>query len=238
MSGPNGSPQSRPRDKSPDENPENEPSTVLNYAKAAQSTCFPKFTQKKIQLIDSSTEKDYTGPETRSRRPSIASSTSSLQSYTKLAKKVNENLPKTSTIYTDMVNLRNLPENLSQQRDAYRFLSRKEVAGENFRLVRTFYNRTGVLELKERVDLAEIRKRIRHVSGCPSIEVTNFYQQKKTPPMKATPPPQNGPSLSYVVRDVDKLYSDEDLTEHFEETDLAFSKCWRIFQELGASRLK
>ncbi|KAG5863676.1 hypothetical protein JTB14_002743 [Gonioctena quinquepunctata] len=108
-----------------------------------------------------------------------------------------------------MINIRNLPDNLTQQRDAYRFLSRREVAGENFLKVRTYYNRTGVLELKERVDLAEMRKKIRHASGCPSIE--------------------NGPSLSYVVRDVDKIYTDEDLTEHFEETDLAFSKCWRIF---------
>ncbi|KAG5872699.1 hypothetical protein JTB14_026979 [Gonioctena quinquepunctata] len=230
MSGPNRSPQSHDRDKSP-ENPKTDPPVALNYSKAAQTTYYPKFAPQKIILTDSTNEKEYTGSETRSRRLSNTSSTSSLQSISKLVESVNQNIPnipKINVIYTDIINLRNLPEKITQQRDAYRFLSRREVAGKNFLKVRTYYNRTGVLELKERVDLAEMRKRIRHVSGCPSIEVTNFHQAKKTPPAKATPP-QNGPSLSYVVRDVDKLYTDEDLTEHFEETDLSFTKCWRMF---------
>ncbi|KAG5883786.1 hypothetical protein JTB14_036663 [Gonioctena quinquepunctata] len=136
-----------------------------------------------------------------------------------------------------MINLRNLPEKITQQRDAYRFLSRREVIGENFLRIRTYYNKTGILELKERADLAEIRKRIRQVSGCPTIEVTNYHQNKKTPPVKLTPP-QNGPSLSYVVRDVDKLYSDEDLAEHFEETELSFTKCWRIFSRARGEATK
>ncbi|KAG5869016.1 hypothetical protein JTB14_025905 [Gonioctena quinquepunctata] len=123
-----------------------------------------------------------------------------------------------------MINLRNLPDKITQQRDAYRFLSRREVAGENFLRVRTYYNRTGILELKERADLAEIRKRFR-LSPNRGDELP---PNQKTPPVKLTPP-QNGPSLSYVVRDVDKLYTDEDLKEHFEETELSFTKCRRIF---------
>ncbi|KAG5862247.1 hypothetical protein JTB14_025398 [Gonioctena quinquepunctata] len=119
------------------------------------------------------------------------------------------------------------------QRDAFRFLTWREVTGNNFYRIRTYYNRTGILELKERVDFAEIRKRIRHVSGCPSIEVTNYsqnyYSQNKKSIPEKSKPEQSGPSLSYVVRDVDKLYTDEDLKEHLEENYVHFSKCWRIF---------
>ncbi|KAG5863105.1 hypothetical protein JTB14_014925 [Gonioctena quinquepunctata] len=60
---------------------------------------------------------------------------------------------------------------------------------------------------------------------------------QKNPPVKLTPP-QNGPSLSYVVRDVDKLYTDEDLKEHFEETELNFTKCWRIFSRVRGEATK
>ncbi|KAG5888453.1 hypothetical protein JTB14_017182 [Gonioctena quinquepunctata] len=88
------SPQSHDRDKNLPEKPNNDPPIALNYAKAAQTTLYPNFTSKKIQLTDSTIENEYTGPETHSRRPSIASSTSSLQSLTKLAEKVNQNLPK------------------------------------------------------------------------------------------------------------------------------------------------
>ncbi|KAG5875222.1 hypothetical protein JTB14_003987 [Gonioctena quinquepunctata] len=175
------SPKSHDRDKSPSEKNKNDAAVTLNYAKAAQTTHFPIFAPKKNLITDPPKDKEYTGPETRSRRPSNASSTSSIQSIAKLVESVNQNIPKISTIYTDTISLKNLPEKLTQQRDAFRFLSRREVAGDNFHRVRTYYNRTGILELKERANLAEIRKRIRHVSGCPSIEVTNYYQTKKPP---------------------------------------------------------
>ncbi|KAG5873148.1 hypothetical protein JTB14_038004 [Gonioctena quinquepunctata] len=149
-----------------------------------------------------------------------------MQSISKLVESVNQKIPKINAIYTDtIISLKNLPEKLTQQRDAFRFLARREVAGDNFYRVRTYYNRTGTLELKERVDLADIRKRIRHASGCPTIEVTNFFQTKKTP-LETIKTPKNGPSLSYVVRDVDKLYTDDELKEHFEENELNFTKSW------------
>ncbi|KAG5876342.1 hypothetical protein JTB14_003665 [Gonioctena quinquepunctata] len=153
-----------------------------------------------------------------------------MQFISKLVESVNQKIPKINAIYTDTITLKNLPDKLTQQRDAFPFLSRREVAGDNFYRVRTYYNRTGTLELKERVDLADIRKRIRHASGCPTIEVTNFFEAKKTL-IETTKPPKNGPSLSYVVRDVDKLYTDEDIKEHFEENELNFTKCWRIYSK-------
>ncbi|KAG5871039.1 hypothetical protein JTB14_021186 [Gonioctena quinquepunctata] len=89
--------------------------------------------------------------------------------------------PKKTSDLTDSFIIKNLPQEIAEQRNAFRFFLRQEVAENNLFRVRISWNKTATLETKEPASLAEMRKRIRHVTGHANIEVTDFYAQKKPP---------------------------------------------------------
>ncbi|KAG5880077.1 hypothetical protein JTB14_011580 [Gonioctena quinquepunctata] len=81
--------------------------------------------------------------------------------------------------------------------------------------------------MRDPISLAELRRRIRHVAGHPTIEVSDFHSLKKAPREQSSSR-SNGPSLSYIIKDVPKAYTDDEPKEHLTENGVAFQMLRRI----------
>ncbi|KAG5858298.1 hypothetical protein JTB14_021283 [Gonioctena quinquepunctata] len=167
----------------------------------------------------------FSGVVTRAR----ANSTSSIQSnisvksqppmHIKFNEKSSENPAKTQNppILTKIFNIRNLPDNLKLQSEVYGLLSRSDVLGGNLENIKVNYNRTALVETIDPINIETIRRKIRHVGGCPKIEIRDLRNQKERPQR-----PNKEPTMSFVIKDVDKNLSDEAIADHFRDTEVDF----------------
>ncbi|KAG5860796.1 hypothetical protein JTB14_025692 [Gonioctena quinquepunctata] len=192
---------------------------------------FPETAANTSQLSEMPT---FSGVLTRSRansNPSIHSNLSiiSTRSQAPTTSKSNdknvENQPKSedSPTLAKLFNIRNLPDNLKFQAKVYDLLVRSDVLGGNFEIIKVNPNRTALIQTIDPIDIDKIRKKIRHISGCPKIEVRDLrnYRGKPTISMKE-------PSMSFVIKEVDRNLTNEAIAKHFRETGVDFEKLWRI----------
>ncbi|KAG5858632.1 hypothetical protein JTB14_005572 [Gonioctena quinquepunctata] len=177
-------------------------------------------------------ENNYTGPHTRSRASSIASSiTSNAKSQMASPESPpSDNNIKEKSDKSDVFIIKNLPREISEQRDAFRFFSRREMMGNNPFRVMVSWNKSAKLEMRDPMSLAELRKWIRHVAGHPNIEVTDFHSIKNAPREQSSSR-SSGPSLSYIIKDVPKAYTDDELKERLIENEVDFQMVRRIISQ-------
>ncbi|KAG5865541.1 hypothetical protein JTB14_009250 [Gonioctena quinquepunctata] len=150
---------------------------LISYAQKAKST--------KPNLKISEPENSYTGPHTV-RASSIASN-STIQTASP-----SSNIPNKKSDESDVFIIKNLPKEISEQRDAFRFFARRDMMGNNpFRII-VSWNKSAKLEMRDPISLAKLRKRIRHVAGHPNIEVSDFHTIKK--------PPESNPILDQMAQ--------------------------------------
>ncbi|KAG5863284.1 hypothetical protein JTB14_001841 [Gonioctena quinquepunctata] len=117
----------------------------------------------------------------------------------------------------------NLPENLKYQADVYELLTRSDVLGGNLENIKVNQNRTALVETIEPINIEVIRKKIRHIGGCPKIDVLDLRYNKERPQIS-----NKMPSMSFVIKDVDKNLTDEKITKHFRDTGVEFVRLSRI----------
>ncbi|KAG5864548.1 hypothetical protein JTB14_018770 [Gonioctena quinquepunctata] len=174
-------------------------------------------------------ENTYVGPHTRSRASSMASSVVSNAKFqtASLESPPSDNNINEISDKSDVFIIKNLPKEIAEQRDAFRFFSRREMMGNNPFRVLVSWNKSAKFEMRDPISLAELRKRIRHVAGHPNIEVSDFHSLKKYPREQSSSR-SSGPSLSYIIKGVPKAYTDDELKEHLTENEVDFQMVRRI----------
>ncbi|KAG5858336.1 hypothetical protein JTB14_004384 [Gonioctena quinquepunctata] len=100
--------------------------------------------------------------------------------HTKFNEKSSENPPKTQDppIFTKIFNIRNLPDNLKLQAEVYDLLTRSDGLGGNLENIKVNSNRTALVETIDSINIETIRRKIRHIGGCPKIEVRDLRNHK------------------------------------------------------------
>ncbi|KAG5866479.1 hypothetical protein JTB14_027538 [Gonioctena quinquepunctata] len=173
----------------------------------------------------------FSGVLTRSRANSNSSIHSNLstRSQAPTTSKSNdknvENQPKSqdSPTLTELFNIRNLPDNMKFQAEVYDLLVRSDVLGGNLENIKVNPNRTALIETIDPIDIDKIRKKIRHIGGCPKIEIRDLRNHRERLAIST-----KEPSMSFVIGDVDENLTNEANAKHFRDTGVEFEKLWRI----------
>ncbi|KAG5863107.1 hypothetical protein JTB14_014927 [Gonioctena quinquepunctata] len=173
---------------------------------------YPEMAANTSQLTEIPT---FSGVVTRSRANSNSSIRSNLSvksqapTITKSNEKNAENQLKTQDqpTFTKLFNIRNLPDNLKFQAEVNP-------------------NRTALVETIDPINIETTRKKIKHIGGCPKIEVIDLRNYKERPSIS-----NKEPTMSFVIRDVDKNLSNEAISKHFRDTGVDFVKLWRIISK-------
>ncbi|KAG5863100.1 hypothetical protein JTB14_014920 [Gonioctena quinquepunctata] len=176
----------------------------------------------------------FSGVVTRARANSNTStcSNASIKSQAPIiTKPIEKNTEKQSKIQdppilTNLSNIRNLPDNLKYQADVYELLTRSDVLGGNLENIKVNPNRTALVETIEPINIEVTRRKIRHIGGCPKIDVLDLRYNKERPQTT-----NKMPSMSFVIKDLDKHLSDEKIAKHFRDTGVEFVRLWRIISK-------